>query len=98
MPFISDASIIIALTGLITSICSYLAGRRLRHAETVSKEIDNMQKAIHTWRELVDFQANEILRLDKKITELNTELRNIELLQNERIIERCKTCPYRSNH
>jgi hypothetical protein len=92
-----NTSIIIALIGLLTSIGGYLAGRRMRRAETVGKELDNMQKAIREWKSIAEYQTEEICTLRCEINALKTEILNMERLYRERLAEQCITCKYRIN-
>jgi hypothetical protein len=92
-----DTTVIIAVIGLLTSIGGYLAGRRMHRAETVGRELDNMQKAIREWKSIAEYQTEEICTLRREINALKTEILNMERLYRERLAEQCQACKYRVN-
>ena len=73
-----ETSVIIALLGIASSIGSFMAGRRKRHADAVGQELSNMQKAIHVWKEVAEYQTREITKLRMEIEELKKELSKVE--------------------
>lgn len=80
-----DASVIIALIGLATSLGGYLAGYRTRRAQAASVEMHNMRAALKTWQEIVDHQTGEIAALRSEIIGLKNEILNVERLYRERL-------------
>jgi septal ring factor EnvC (AmiA/AmiB activator) len=87
-----ETSVIIALIGLITSIGGFHAGRRMRRAETVGKELDNMQKAIQQWKDIAEYQTGEICALRKEIDALKKEISSVERMHREQFTEYCQNC------
>ena len=65
-----DTSIIIALIGVVSTVCGFLFGRRKRHAETIGYELNKMQKAIQVWKEVAEYQTGEIASLRTEIDNL----------------------------
>jgi len=78
-----DTSLIIALIGVVSTVCGFLFGRRKRHAETIGYELNNMQKAIQVWKEVAEYQTGEIASLRTEIDNLKKELLNVEKMYRE---------------
>jgi hypothetical protein len=89
---IIDKSIIIALIGIVSSIVGFLAGRRKRHIEIVGGELDNIKKAIQVWKEVTEYQSDEIAKLRLDIGELKKELAGVEKMYRERFMLHCSEC------
>ena len=75
-----DTSVIIALLGIASSIAGFMFGSRKRHAETVGSELENMQKAIQVWKEVAEYQTEEISTLRGEINEFKRQLTGVERL------------------
>jgi hypothetical protein len=75
-----DINIIIALIGTGTTFVAGMAGfafgGKRRKAEVTSIELDNMMKALNSWKELVEYQTNEIICLRKEIADLRDAIKS----------------------
>lgn len=91
------SAIIIAVLGAGGTFGGFFFGRRTRQAVAVGQELDNMQKAISTWKEIVEFQSKEVIDLRSEINNLKKELINVEHKYIEHIAHQCKTCIYKIN-
>ena len=87
-----DTSVIIALLGVVSSVSSFMFGRRKRHVEVVGQELSNMQKAIQVWKDVAEYQTGEIATLRGEINNLKKELLEIERLYRKRFMAQYQTC------
>jgi septal ring factor EnvC (AmiA/AmiB activator) len=88
-----DTSIIVAIIGtgttFIAGVFGFIFGGRRRKAEVVGIEMDNMQKAISSWKEIVDYQTTEIITLRSEITALRSQIGKLECeIQNLTVREK----------
>ena len=91
------SAIIIAVLGAGGTFGGFIFGRRTRQAVAVGKELDNMQKVISNWKEIVEYQSQEIIDMRKEINSLKNELINVEQKYIEHIAHQCKNCVYKIN-
>ena len=87
-----DTSIIIALLGIVSSVTSFMFGRRKRQAEVVGHELSNMQKAIQVWKEVAEYQTGEISTLRGEINNMKKELADVERLYRKRFMLEFQSC------
>jgi septal ring factor EnvC (AmiA/AmiB activator) len=78
-----DTSLIIAIIGAVSTIAGFFAGRRKRQVEIVGKELDNIQKAIQVWKDVTEYQTDEIVKLREEIDNLKKELSKVEKMYRE---------------
>jgi hypothetical protein len=77
----------IAAIGLISSIGSFFAGKRLTKAQAQNTELDATAKAVRIWRELTEDLRKEVDKLRVEIDEIT--------LQFE---EKCRACKYKKKY
>lgn len=77
----------IAIIGLVSSIGSFFAGKRLSKAQAQNSELDATAKAIKIWRELTEDLRKEVEKLRVEIDEVTQQFE-----------EKCRTCKYKKKY
>ena len=86
-----DASILVAVIGIIGSVLAYIFGMKRQKVDTQSMELENVQKIIAIYRDTSEIQAKQISELRLEVSALKQEIVVIKMKQSELCLE----CPYR---
>lgn len=79
--------VIPGVTGLFSSLITWIFSRKKEKIEVQSSEITNVQEAIKIWREMATDLKAEVADLKEKVETLTTEIHN---LRSENIELRAK--------
>jgi len=77
----------IAILGLVGSVGSFFAGKRLTKAQAQNSELDATAKAVKIWRELTEDLRKEVDKLRVEINEVTLDF-----------AKKCDTCKYKLKH